>query len=176
MVTVDGVHRVEDRITQLEELTSKLPGGKPRELPESSDEPEETLSSTSYVPPGATATAGVLPVLPCGTDPLDAIQELFDRMLHIDRCLDHVHQYPVLDSDLNRPIEFRTKAEIKDAYMYLFLDSLALDFKIKAYVTAHGAAGTGLLHKDDAEMVDEENRGFKHEMGTLSGKVLMMGN
>ena len=68
--------------------------------------------------------------MPCGTDPLDAIQALFDRILHIERCVRCILQTANPGPGYNRPLEFGTRDDIKSAYMVLFLDSVSLDFRI----------------------------------------------
>ena len=42
-----------------------------------------------------------------------------ESMLHIDQRRGHVHHGPVPDSNYHRPLEFRTIAEDKGAYMVL---------------------------------------------------------
>ena len=180
MVAVDDVSRLlseDDRLIELEVLTAALTGSEPTESSPPSYRSEDTsIYRNDYVPRGATPTPGVLPVLPGGTNPLDAIQDLLERMLHIDQCLSQVHQGPGPDSDYNRALQFRTIGEIKDAYMVLSMDSVDLDFEIQAYIDDHGATGTGLLYSEDEEIVHEENDGFKHEMGRLWRRILMVPN
>jgi len=130
------------------------------------------------IPNAITYIPGYLPRLGCGTDPLDAIQTLFDRMLNLDRCANNLRDAhwigPLYRRQQQYPYpEYRTRAGIYEAYMHLFLQATSLDLRIYLYVCEHitQPVGTGLLYRADAEMVWEENRGFKLEMYKLARKI-----